>query len=614
MNVELGVKWCWFVFVLLLSLGLSAQETITFDSGSFDLLIKANYNGVNAVTKVPSNPNGVSLDFSDVSKPQLHFRLQNINWNDLEGAALIIKSNWVNCSSGIKNNTDRNTVLKKSAHKRNILFTPLSNGKQTITVKYAVLKSGEDENALQPIGEIVEDVFIKGLKTDEVKEVVTKPDIDPIGNKPFGVTMEPDNGTPNTNKVVPWPVGVTNNTYSFGEGKVDVRFFANNQYYPINGPSSIDFSMSTDQQITLQLSILEWKDPANIVGRMVIRPEWLQMSDNLIPINFNGIQLKQNETIRIPIKVKQSGNGYVRVQFGYRTNDGTLKGPIGSGINKGIRITGLDPNASSNASTSNDSSSLTTTPATEGDPTLALEDEKAWKLAKEENTFLGFLEYWNKYRDIGKYRKECASLINKIDIDYEFLEQKETDEGKEYLINLNNIQQFSIDTTGNSDGLITEIIDKDNIRAIVTDGKKHVLRVIAQFRRSLDIELDPKSVVLKAEFEEGENGIIKFMISGGKKPYYLSIVDANTKAKVCDIGRANLKENVLNKNSIYKNCLIQLDGQYKIAVKDLRKTERVVSENSFLLKSSDNKGILSYIWVFFLLLLVPIGIIIKKNL
>ncbi len=616
MKVELGIKWGWLIFLLICGIHLTAQETFNFDNGSFELLIKANYAGSSGISQVPSNSRGVSLDYSGVEKPQLQFRFQNVKWEGIEGATLFIKSDWVSPSSGIKKFTTRDINLKRSSHKKQLLFEPKANGRQTITIKYGIQKSGEDEPVAQ--NTIVKEIIIKGLAGPDVAaikpdipEKIVKPDPEKIQDTKTPTTA---NGTsPNSgNKVsTSWPTGLSGNTYTFGEGKLQVRISGNNQYLPLTNSSSIDYANNTNNpQVSIDLSNLEWKDPTNR-RPVVIKPNWLAVNNDVLsPIGLSSdIVLNPNQSKRIILKVNRNGQANIRLQFGYISETGEVIGPFGPGgqnaITKTLMITGLGAPVASDAPVN---------PNLAIDPKLAAAEEAAWKTAKETNTFVSYLAYWNQYRDTGKYSKECGYLISKINIDYEFIEQKENEEGKEYLINLNNVQRFTIDTTGEGEGLITEVIDANNIRAVIKDGKKHTLKVVAQFRRTLEIELDPKSIVLKALFEEAENGKIKFEITGGKKPYYLSIVDAKTRAKVCDLGRADMKTNELAKDYIYANCLVKLDGNYKIAVKDRRKSERVVSEKIFALKSSEKKGILSYLWVVLLVLLIPIGIIIKKNL
>lgn len=614
MKEEPGKKWSWLLFLLFCAFNLTAQETFTFENGSFELLISANPKGFNNISKVPVNPNGVSLDFDGVEKPQLKFRIQNVKWDGIEGASLVVKSDWVSCSPGIKKYTARDINLKRSSRGKNILFEPKANGRQTVTIKYGILKSGEDNATLQPIAgnTIVQEIIVKGLKDDQKIEKVEPPKFkdDPKDNPGNGgnpIAEDPNKNGQGTTPppIKDWSIGISGNTYSFKEGSVKVRLINGNEQFAISGPSTIDFSSSNESQMFLQLSDLKWKDP-NDIGTLVIRPDWLYLGQNLSS-TFNGVELRQGQSKSIPIKVKSNGDGFVRLQFGYRSKDGTFNGPIGPGIDKQVKITGFGASGTNNETASTD--------LTKVDPAIAVAEEKAWQLAKQENTFQSYLAYWNQYRNTGKYSKECAFLISKINIDYEVLEQKETDEGKQYTIRLNNIQRFTIDTIGNSTGLTTRIDEDNNIIAIITDGKKHTIKVDAQFRRTLEIELDPKTPPIKASFMEGEKGNINFEISGGKgSPYYLYIIDVKTNTKICDLGRADTKTNVLDKNYIYSNCPLKLDGDYKIEVKDVRKTERVVSETTFFLKSSDNKGILSYLWVLLLVLLIPIGIIIKKNL
>lgn len=613
MKEEPGKKWSWLFLLLFCAFNLTAQETFTFENGSFELLISANPKGFNSISKVPVNPNGVSLDFEGVVKPQLKFRIQNVKWDGIEGASLVVKSGWVSSSPGIKKYTTRDINLKRSSRGKNILFEPKANGRQTVTIKYGILKSGEDGATLQPLSgnTIVQEIIVKGLKNNESITKVEPPKFTDTEEPPNtnGTKDDPTNSINNNQKPDPptikdWPMGISGNTYSFKEGSVKVRLIKNNEQFAISGPSTIDFAGSNDPQMFLQLSDLKWKDPNNI-GTLVIRPDWLYVGNNLTA-TFNGIELRQSQSKSIPIKANSNGDGFVRLQFGYRSKDGTFNGPIGSGIDKQIKITGLGATATNE---------LAGTEPLKVDPAVGAAEEKAWELAKQENTFLSYLAYWNQYRNTGKYSKECAFLISKINIDYEVLEQKETDEGKQYTIRLNNVQRFTIDTLNIGDGLSTQIDENNNITAIITDGKKHTIKVVAQFRRTLEIELDPKTPPIKASFQEGENGNINFQISGGKgTPYYLYIVDIKTNTKICDLGRADTKTNILEKNHIYSNCPLKLDGNYKIEVKDGRKTERAVSENTFFLKSSDNKGILSYLWVVLLVLLIPIGIIIKKNL
>ncbi len=611
------LKYCLLGFLFCLGINwMSAQETISFEEGTFDIVYKGTVSGSDGAVVVSPSGGVLELDYKGIDKPSVLVYLQNVQWKEgIEDHSLVFKSGWLSSPSGLKKVTNRNITLKRSSVKKKCIYEPLKNGEFTITIKYAVLKPGESEESLSAGANVISQTLkITGL---EETETTTTTSTDPTTKPPvINETKTPDPPTTNnTNGESGWPIGWQGNTFSVGAGRLSVSLETNipdsgggMRSFSMQGSSNLDFTGVANPQIWIVLRNARWKDPSK-QSKIVVKSGWVEiLTPMLEKVSFGNIEYTGGAAKRIPIKVKGNGPSSIILKLGHGDISSSIGSipPIAAAITKSLSIIGVGDNSTA----ATNPNGITPPPQNLNAEANDTKDLEFWNTVKTENTFESYLRYWEQAKE-GKFRNECYREIVKTPIRWQFADEVEIpDGGKLYTINIAGVRNIYLDSL--EQGLTAEILPGKQIHATIIDGKSHTIKVIDDFKRSVEIQLDPASKILRADFSE-EEGIIKFDIKGGKPPYYLSVIDAVSERRICDLGRANLETNSISRKEIYERCN-QLEGKYRIKVQDGRRTENVSSTQEFKLKSAAEAGFLSYLWIILIVLLIPIGIVIKKNL
>ncbi len=464
-------------------------------------------------------------------------------------------------------------------------------------------------------------------------------------------------------------------TVEFDEGTISVGFGTNilNKsgspvYFTSKKSPELDFTGVEDPQIFVVFQNVKWKKEFADKGNyyFIAKSDWVKENGNLLEKSGKKtIKTKSKAKRKVYFKVKKNGKTTITINYGVMKptdeNDlGKVSKIPGKTLTKEFSIKGIgvkapeetaskespsgDPHSSSTKSskeqpesptnsTASTTNSITSTQTTIPPPTQnnvvetkepekketkkpkvdrkAKDEEKLWKDAQDAGSYTMYKKYMRKFPK-GKYLSKAENEITKTKIKWEFRDQREEENGQYYYkIRLSDVEDAELGAF--NPNLLEASLSRNIVSVFIKSPGKQELTVSDAYGRETTIEMNPQFKILQAIFSDaGEN--INYEIWGGKAPYFLRLVDANTQKWVCDNNKIDLpKGETRATGSISKElwatetCL--LNGTYKFEVQDRRKTEAIYPDEEFVFQGKSDGGAYLLLLALVLVPLIVIGLL-----